>query len=205
MRTFASVRGKAMPFLLDDIDTDQIAPANLFRTLSPDYKTAMFGHRRTSALKAGAPLPFDLPRYAGAPILVTGKNFGCGSAREVAVWALAENGISCIVAPSFSSVYRDSCIKNAILPVMLDEAAHASFAEACLHDDGAGDFVADLYSKTLRSPEGQVFPFAFDDEEREALLHGLDDVTATLRHLDAIEAWERRCATETPWLRRVSI
>jgi 3-isopropylmalate/(R)-2-methylmalate dehydratase small subunit len=205
MKTFTFVRGKAMPFLLDDIDTDQIAPAKLFRTLTPDYRSAMFGYRRAAALKAGVPLPFDLPRYAGAPILVTGKNFGCGSAREVAVWALAENGISCIVAPSFSAVYRESCIKNAILPVMLDAASHVSFAAACQRDDGAGDFVADLQSRTLRTPDGQAFPFAFGDEEREFLLHGLDDVSATLRYLDDIEAWERRCATETPWLRRVSI
>ncbi len=205
MKTFTFVRGKAIPFLLDDIDTDQIAPANLVRTLTPDYKIAMFGHRRASAIAADKPLPFDMPQYAGAPILVTGKNFGCGSAREVAVWALAENGIRCIVAPSFSAVYRESCLKNGILPVVLDEPSHADFAAICVRDDGRGEFVADLASRTLHTPEGREFPFAFDAGEREALLHGLDDVASTLRYVGDIERWETRCEIETPWLRRVSI
>ena len=200
MKTFTSVRGKAIPFLLDDLDTDQIAPASLMRTLTPDYRTAMFGHRRAAARAEERPLPFDLPQYARAPILVTGKNFGCGSAREVAVWALAENGVRCIVAPSFSAVFRESCLKNAILPVALDAESHAAFAALCTGDDGRDDFSADLEAQTLVAPDGARFPFAFDAQEREALLLGLDDVAATLRHADAIEAWERRCAREAPWL-----
>ena len=205
MKPFTSVRGKAIPFLLDDIDTDQIAPANLMRTLTPDYSTAMFGHRRENAIATGSPLPFDLPQFAKAPILVTGKNIGCGSAREVAVWALAENGISCIVAPSFSAVFRESCLKNSILPVTLDSATHAAFAQAVRLDDGRGEFIADLHRQVLSTPDGAEFRFDIDAQERETLLNGVDDVTATLRYLDVVEAWERRCEAETPWLRRVSI
>jgi 3-isopropylmalate/(R)-2-methylmalate dehydratase small subunit len=205
MKTFTSVRGKAVPFLLDDLDTDQIAPASLMRTLTPDYKTAMFGHRRAAALSAGQPLPFDSPVYAGAPILVTGKNFGCGSAREVAVWALAENGVRCIVAPSFSAVFRESCLKNGILPVRLDAEPYAAFAALCAHNAGRDDFCADLQSQSLATPDGAHVRFAFDPQERDALLTGLDDVSATMRYCDAIDAWERRCAQTSPWLRKALI
>lgn len=205
MQKFISVRGKAIPFLLDDVDTDQIAPANIMRTLTPDYTTAMFGHRRASAKEAGSPLPFDLPQFARAPILVAGRNFGCGSAREVAVWALAENGIRCIVAPGFAAVYRESCLKNAILPVVLDADSHAEFAAICIEDAGRGEFIADLRSRSLQTPDGRIFAFAFDDSERDVLLIGLDDVAATMRHIGEIEAWERRRDAETPWLRDVAI
>ncbi|HEY8578861.1 MAG TPA: hypothetical protein VIL72_03185, partial [Beijerinckiaceae bacterium] len=200
-----SVRGKAMALLLDDVDTDQIAPANLMRTLEPDYRTALFGHQRATAIANGRPLPFDLAPYADAPILVTGENFGCGSAREVAVWALAANGVACIVAPSFSAVFRESCLKNAILPVVLDRPAHAAFAALVVADGGANAFEADLREQSLRAPDGSRFPFAFDRREREALLEGLDDVAATKRYEAAIGAWEEGCARATPWLRRPRI
>lgn len=205
MKTFTSVCGKAVPLLLDDLDTDQIAPASLMRTLTPDYRTAMFGHRRAAALAEGWPLPFDLPQYADAPILVTGKNFGCGSAREVAVWALAENGVRCIIAPSFSAVFRESCLKNGILPVTLAAEAHASFAALCVRDAGRGAFCVDLRTQTLATPDDTRFPFEFDAQERDALLEGLDDVSATLRHSDEISAWERRCEQTAPWLRQALV
>lgn len=205
MKPFTSVRGKAIPFLLDDIDTDQIAPANLMRTLTPDYSTAMFGHRRENAIAAGSALPFDLPQFAKAPILVTGKNFGCGSAREVAVWALAENGISCIVAPSFSAVFRESCLKNSILPVTLDGDTHAAFAQAVRLDEGRGEFIADLHRQVLSTPDDAEFRFDYDAQERETLLNGLDDVSATLRYSAEIEAWEQRCKQTMPWLRRAAL
>ena len=202
MKKFTSVHGKALPLLLDDIDTDQIAPASLMRTLAPDYKTAMFGHQRANARSDGRPLPFDLPQYADAPILVTGKNFGCGSAREVAVWALAENGIRCIIAPSFSAVFRESCLKNSILPVTLDAKAHAAFAAITLRDEGHSEFGACLSDQQLVTADGTPFPFEFDAQEREALLNGLDDVSGTMRYDDEISSWERRSALTMPWLRQ---
>jgi 3-isopropylmalate/(R)-2-methylmalate dehydratase small subunit len=205
MNPFTSVRGQAIPFLLDDIDTDQIAPANLMRTLTPDYSTAMFGHRRENAIAAGSPLPFDLPQFAKASIHETGKNFGCGSAREVAVWALAENGIRCIVAPSFSAVFRESCLKNSILPVTLDSDTHAAFAQAVRLDEGRGEFIADLHRQVLSTPDGAEFRFDFDTHERETLLNGLDDISATLRHSAEIEVWEQRCEQSAPWLRETLI
>ena len=189
-------------YLVDDLDTDQIAPANMMRSLTPDYERGLFGNRRKSALEKGDPLGFDLPQYVNAPILVTGKNFGCGSAREVAVWALCARGIRCIISPSFAPVFRESCLKNGLLPVELLTDCHASLAQVCLADAGRNEFTVDIRARTLTCPDGTHFSFAFNDEERDCLMHGIDDVASTMRYSDDIAAWEKRCARLTPWLQQ---
>ena len=201
MEKFTSVRGAAAPLLIDNINTDQIAPVQFMRALEPDYETALFARWRGDP---NAPFVLDLPRFRRAPILVTGGNFGCGSAREVAVWALAAHGIRCIVARGFAEVYRESLLKNGMLPVVLDPALRADFEARVVAADGQAPFTVDLAACRIDCPDGATFAFAMDAGERSALLEGLDDVAMTLRHRSLIDAWERQTALDQPWLQQVS-
>jgi 3-isopropylmalate/(R)-2-methylmalate dehydratase small subunit len=146
----------------------------------------------------------DMPRFYRAPILVTGANFGCGSAREVAVWALAAHGVRCIVARSFAEVYRESLLKNGMLPVVLAPANRMAFEQQVLTVDGQAAFEIDLNAGTIAGPDGAKIPFEIGASERTALLEGLDDVAITLRYRLLIDAWESRVATHQPWLQQVS-
>jgi 3-isopropylmalate/(R)-2-methylmalate dehydratase small subunit len=201
MEEFASVRGAAAPLPIDNINTDQIAPVQFMRALEPDYETALFARWRNDP---GKPFVLDRPRFRRAPILVTGDNFGCGSAREVAVWALAAHGIRCIVAKSFAEVYRESLLKNGMLPVVLDPELRSDFEARVIAVDGQAPFEVDLTSCRIACPDGAVFAFTMDAGERMALLEGLDDVAKTLRHRSLIEAWERQTEQEQPWLQQVA-
>jgi 3-isopropylmalate/(R)-2-methylmalate dehydratase small subunit len=201
MEKFTVVRGPAAPLLIDNINTDQIAPVQFMRTLEPDYQTVLFARWRADPEK---PFVLDMPRFHRAPILVTGANFGCGSAREAAVWALAAHGVRCIVAKSFSDVYRESLIKNGMLPVVLAPAEREAFEQQVLAVDGRSPFEIDLTARTITGSDGAKIAFAIDAGERAALLEGLDDVAMTLRHRPLIETWESRVATQQPWLQRIT-
>jgi 3-isopropylmalate dehydratase small subunit len=201
MEKFTTLRGAAAPLLIDNINTDQIAPVQFMRALEPDYQTALFARWRNDPEK---PFVLDLPRFHRAPILVTGANFGCGSAREVAVWALAAHGVRCIVARSFSEVYRESLVKNGMLPVVLAPADQAAFEQRVLAIDGQSPFTIDLTTRTIVCPDDTEFTFEIDAGERTALLDGMDDVAMTLKHQTTIEAWERRVATRQPWLQQIT-
>lgn len=201
MEKFTRVRGSAAPLLIDNINTDQITPVQFMRSLEPDYQAGLFARWRTDP---NNPFVLDQPRFQRAPILVTGRNFGCGSAREVAVWALAAHGVRCVVARSFSEVYRESLIKNGMLPVVLDATLCAAFEQRVTDVDGQAPFEVDLARGKIISPDGMEFPFAMDAGERTALLEGFDDVAVTLRHRALIEAWEKNAAARQPWLQRIS-
>ena len=135
MEKFTRVTGAAAPLLIDNINTDQIAPVQFMRALEPDYETGLFARWRTPG--SAETFVLDRPQFRKAPILVTGHNFGCGSAREVAVWALAARGIRCIIARSFSAIYRESLLKNGMLPAVLDPAVRPDFEQRVLEADGA--------------------------------------------------------------------
>lgn len=200
MDKFTSVRGAAAPLLIDNINTDQITPVQFMRALEPDYQAGLFARWRADP---NTPFVLDRPRFHRAPILVTGGNFGCGSAREVAVWALAAHGVRCIVARSFSEVYRESLIKNGMLPIVLDPPSGAAFERCVVDVDGRLPFEVDLVRNTIVCPDGKAFSFAIDPGERTALLEGLDDVAMTMRHRSRIEAWEKEAAMRQPWLQRI--
>lgn len=200
MEKFTRVRGVAAPLLIDNINTDQITPVQFMRALEPDYQAGLFARWRADPNR---PFVLDQPRFHRAPILVTGGNFGCGSAREVAVWALAAHGVRCIVARSFSDVYRESLIKNGMLPIVLDPPSGAELEQRVVDADGDQPFAVDLVRNTIICPDGQAFSFAIDPDERTALLEGLDDVAMTMRHQLRIEAWEREATVRQPWLQRI--
>jgi 3-isopropylmalate dehydratase small subunit len=199
MEPFVSLTGVAAPLLQDDINTDQITPVH--RDLHPDYGKLLFARKRKRADGSDDPdFPLNQPQFKAAKILVAGRNFGCGSSRESAVWAFVAVGIRCIVARSFADIYRDNCLKNGLLPVTL-EGADADVLEALVKKtNGAAPFTVDLRTQTIAGPAGEVFRFEIAPEDRTILLEGLDDIGLTLKHADAIAAWEARMQQQRPWL-----
>jgi 3-isopropylmalate/(R)-2-methylmalate dehydratase small subunit len=202
MEPFRTVTGVAVPLLIDNIDTDQIAPASdRSRQLDPDYAELFFALKRRRADGSEDP-GFVLNRapFRHAQILVTGARFGCGSAREIAVWALAGFGIRTIVARSFAEQYRENCLRNGILPIVLDAADRSAFEAEVVENDGQAAFTVDLRDSHIAAPSGRRYVFSIDPADRLALLEGTDLVGLTLRQADAIEAWETRTRTRQPWL-----
>jgi 3-isopropylmalate/(R)-2-methylmalate dehydratase small subunit len=136
------------------------------------------------------------PAFRGAPILVAGDNFGCGSSREGAVWALQEVGVRCVIASSFGDIFYSNCFQNGILPIRLAHAEVESIAAACA--DGAA-LTVDLANQSLWPPSGQPIAFKVDALRRDGLLHGLDDIGLTLKDDEAIRAWQAKDRTARPW------
>lgn len=198
MTPFAEVHGVAAALLEDNVDTDAIAPLDVGR--HPDYARMLFRRRREAGRNDGTPFILDRPPFTQARLLVSGANFGCGSSRESAVWALAAFGIGCVVARSFAESFRLNCLRNGLLPVTLAPADAAAFEQLVLADGGAGTFGADLRNQRVTAPGDVAFAFEIDAHEREALLEGLDDIGLTLRFLPEIEAWERRTRATAPHL-----
>jgi 3-isopropylmalate/(R)-2-methylmalate dehydratase small subunit len=201
MQPFIRLTGIAAPLLRDDVNTDQIAPVLPLRIIEPDYAAQLFVRWRRRP--DGTPDPdfvLNRPQYQGARILVAGGNFGCGSARESAVWALAAFGIRAIVARSFADLFRGNCIANGVLPVVLAAEQHAAFAAQITTVCGSAAFCVDLIDQHIRAPDGTLYPFAIDAGERTTLLEGLDDIGLSLRHAEAITAWEEGTRSARPWL-----
>lgn len=198
MTPFESVEGTAVPLLEDNIDTDAIAPLDVGRR--PDYARMLFRRRREAARATASPFILDRPAFAQARILVAGDNFGCGSSRESAVWTLGAFGIRCVVARSFADAFRQNCLRNGMLPVVLAPADAVAFEQRVIAANGTQTFGADLRAQQVTAPDGSAFSFAIDAHERQALLEGLDDIGLTLRFLSDIEAWERTARENAPQL-----
>jgi 3-isopropylmalate/(R)-2-methylmalate dehydratase small subunit len=199
MRPFQIVTGVAVPYLADDVNTDEITPVH--RSLEPDFAELLFARRKRLPDGSLDPsFPLNKAQYANAAVLVSGRNFGCGSSRESAVWAMLAVGIKVIVARSFADIYRDNCLKNGLLPVVLPVDDQQQFEHDVIDIDGASPVVVDLATQTITSPTGTSFSFDIDAAERTALLEGLDDIGVSLREQDAIQAFEVRLASEKPWL-----
>jgi 3-isopropylmalate dehydratase small subunit len=195
MTPFLTATGVAIPLLLDDINTDQIAPQQIDRSLDPDYRVMLFRRQRQDA-----GFILNRPQYRSAAILVGGSNFGCGSARETAVWALMAWGIRCLVARGFADIFRENCLQNGVLPLELAEPEHAAFAARVVAADGAAPFTVDLVTQRISGRGGPDIAFDIAPSDRTRLIEGLDDIGLTLKHADDITAWERRTAAATPWL-----
>jgi 3-isopropylmalate/(R)-2-methylmalate dehydratase small subunit len=202
---FRAFAGIAAPLLIDDIDTDQIAPASVHsRRLDPDYAALFFARKRLRADGSEDPA-FVLNRSAfrQASILVTGTRFGCGSARESAIWALMGFGIRAIVARSFAEMYRENCLRNGVLTIVLGDSERAAFEAQVVAVAGAAPFTVELEDPHIAAPDGRRYGFAFDPAERIVLLEGTDLVDLTLRQSPAIDAWEAGMRESRPWLQDV--
>ena len=193
MEPFTRLSGVAAPLLMDDINTDQVAPATT--AFAPDYAALLFARWR-----AEPDFVLNREQFQPARILVAGKNFGCGSSRESAVWALAAFGIRCIIARSFGDLFRDNVLKIGLLPVTLEDATAAEFEREVVAADGREPFTVNLETQSIACPSGWVFHFPIGQADRNALLRGLDDIGLTLEHGKEIERWEQRMRATAPWM-----
>lgn len=201
MQPFSSHTGVAAPMLKDDINTDQIAPILNSRGLKEDYKTMLFYRARRREDGSEDPdFVLNKPQFRNAGIVVTGNNFGAGSSRESAVWSMLANGIRVIVAKSFADIYRENCLQNGVLPIVLPPEADDGFAARVVAVDGAAPFTVDLVAQRISGPGGDDIVFDIAPADRMRLLEGLDDIGMTLKHIGDIARWEQQTAAAAPWL-----
>lgn len=200
METFTRVCGTAVPLLLPNINTDSLAPGHWNRDHPDDPGGGLFWNQRHD--KDGNPLadfPLNRPRYKDARILITGANFGCGSSRETAVWAVLGAGIRCVIAPSFSEIYPESAFQNGLLCVVLPAAAVTALAARIDAMDNPS-LCIDLRSQTVEDGDDVVATFDIAADRRTAMLEGLDQTMILRRKEVAIAAFQAADAERRPWI-----
>ncbi len=201
MEPFTRLTAVAAPFDTPDIDTDMIIPQRFLRKpLTVGYRNFLFFNDRFDA--AGKEKPdFILHRepYRKAGIFVTGPNFGCGSTREGAVYAVTDFGVRAVIAPSFGAFYASNSYQNGLLPVVLPDADVRKLREQ-LHEKPGAEITVDLPSQTVTGPDGAQYKFDINPSSKERMLEGLDDISITERYEDAMKAYEKKLDAEMPWL-----
>ena len=195
MTPIEKVEGRAIPFGLKNVDTDVIIPARWLKTISREG----LGAGAFETLRADPDNLFDRPEFARAPILIAGDNFGCGSSREHAAWALGDLGIRVVIAPSFSDIFSGNAVKNGILPVALPQTAIDRLLEVAATDP----IHVDLDTQTVTTRFQDRFAFDIDPFRKMCLLGGLDEIALTEKSGAAIGAHEARLAKSQPWLHAV--
>jgi len=192
MKPFRNHKGTVAPLDRANVDTDQIIPKQFLKRIErTGFGEFLFYDWRF--LPTGEPdssFVLNEPRYRGASILVAGKNFGCGSSREHAPWALDDYGFRAVIAPSFADIFANNCMKNGLLPVTLEEDAVAAIMENARLMNNY-DLTVDLERRTVTDGRGLSASFAIDDFQRHCLMEGLDDIGLTLRYETDIAAYER--------------
>jgi 3-isopropylmalate/(R)-2-methylmalate dehydratase small subunit len=203
MKPFTTLTAVAAPIDIADVDTDKIIPARFLRKLrtpTSGYESYLFHDLRLDATGNQRPdFVLNQPAFRNAGILVAGPNFGCGSSREGAVYALMDAGVRAIVAPSFGDIHYANEIQNGMLPVTLPEDTCSALREQ-LHANPGSKMSIDLQAQTLTDVEGATHAFKIDPVYKERLLKGLDEVGLVLQHLGTIQAFEQRHHGEHPWL-----
>lgn len=201
MTPFTTLTGVAAPLPLANVDTDKIIPARFLKSIA----RSGFGKNLFHTLRFqedGSEKPefvLNQPGFRNAEILIAFENFGCGSSREHAPWALLDFGIRCVIAPDFADIFHGNCFKNGILPIKLPRAV----CEALMDDSRLGGnarLTVDLERQVVVRPNGEEIPFAVDALRKHLLLNGLDDIGQTLQHAPAIDAFEAKRREATPWL-----
>ncbi|NJD32216.1 MAG: 3-isopropylmalate dehydratase small subunit [Gammaproteobacteria bacterium] len=204
MLKFDILEGVAAPLLRANVDTDAIIPSREMKSVSKSGLAAgLFAGWRYTRIGGREPDPafvLNRPAYAGTQILLAGENFGCGSSREHAVWALLEFGIRAIVAPSFAPIFHMNCVRNGILPVRLPAATVAALAESVGADPQSRRLTVDLVRQVVVAPDGVESGFEIEPESREMLLEGLDAIDLTLRQRGAIDAFVESDRAARPWI-----
>jgi 3-isopropylmalate/(R)-2-methylmalate dehydratase small subunit len=200
---FASLSTAGVPLDRKNVDTDAIIPARYLKTVKrTGLGEGLFFAWRYGEDGAPRPdFPLNRPEYRGGQVLVAGENFGCGSSREHAVWALMDVGFRAVVAPSFSDIFRNNCLKNGMLPITLPAAEVRELTSALLAAPGSKVRV-DLPSQTVTGPKGDVHRFDIDPFAKTCLLEGLDEIALTLSSAAEIDRYERERKAATPWLFR---
>jgi 3-isopropylmalate/(R)-2-methylmalate dehydratase small subunit len=200
MKPFTSVSGAAVPLMMANIDTDVIIRVERLTERSAEglRKHAFEALRYQSDGVEKPDCPLNQPQFRGAPILLAGANFGCGSSREPAVWALMALGIRCVIAESFGDIFFSNCFQNGVLPIALS----ATTVEVLAAEAAAGDtgFLVDLATQVIATPSGKTFAFQVDPQRRVSLLGGLDEISQTLELSAAIDAWQAQDQQLRPWV-----
>lgn len=192
MDKLTTVDGRAYPFGMKNVDTDIVIPAHWLKTIS---RTGL-GAGAFEVLRKEPDNVFDDPAYAGSPILIAGDNFGCGSSREHAAWALADMGIKVVIAPSFSDIFSGNAFKNGILTVVLPQDAIDRLMEVAKTDE----IHVDLEQQSVTTQFQDRFAFDIDPFRKHCLLGGLDEIGLTLADADGIDLYEAKAAQDRPWL-----
>ncbi|SDW75248.1 3-isopropylmalate dehydratase small subunit [Litoreibacter albidus] len=201
MDKFETLTGIAAPMPLVNIDTDMIIPKQFLKTIKRSGLGAnLFDEMRFD--RQGneiADFVLNKPQYREAEILVAGDNFGCGSSREHAPWAIKDFGIRCVIAPSYADIFYNNCFKNGILPIVLpQEQVDAVMKDA---EKGANARVSiDLNAQTVTLSDGEVFSFEVDSFKKHCLMNGLDDIGLTLEKVDSVKAFEAKASAARPWV-----
>jgi 3-isopropylmalate/(R)-2-methylmalate dehydratase small subunit len=201
MRAFIRDTAIAAPLAGINIDTDQIIPARFMKRNRADgYGQYLFhDHRFEPDGTARPDFALNRPEFAGARILVAGRNFGCGSSRETAVYALVDYGIHAVVAPSFGDIFHSNALKNGLIPVALSEDVVSELRNA-LNAGPRREVTVDLEAQTVTLPDGDSHPFPIEAFWRECILKGVDEIDLTRGHLEQIEAFERQYEQDRPWV-----
>ncbi len=210
MKSFVAERGVVAPMDRANVDTDLIIPKQFLKSIRRSgFGPNLFDDLRY--LDEGQPgqdcskrpvnpdFPLNQPRYQGASILLARENFGCGSSREHAPWALEDYGFRCIIAPSFADIFYNNCFKNGILPIVLDEHVVDTLFRELYANEGY-ELTVDLEEQQVTTPKGDIYSFEVDEFRRHCLLKGLDDIGLTLEDADAIRAYELGSRERSPWL-----
>lgn len=192
MEPVTTVQGRAFPLGRKNVDTDVIIPAHYLKTIT----RVGLGKGAFETIRAEPGNVFDDPEYAGAPIIIAGDNFGCGSSREHAAWALGDMGVSAVIAPSFSDIFSGNAFKNGIVTVVLPQEA----VDRLLEVAKTHPINVDLESRTVTTPFQDRFVFEIDPFRRDCLMQGLDEIGLTLARDNAIAGYEAKMAAERPWL-----
>ena len=210
MNSFTVMKGLVAPMDRANVDTDLIIPKQFLKSI----KRSGFGPNLFDELRyldEGQPgqdnstrplnpeFPLNAARYQGASILLARENFGCGSSREHAPWALEDYGFRCIIAPSFADIFFNNCFKNGVLPVALPDETVDGLFEAMYGEEGY-ELEVDLEAQLIRTPAGDEIAFEVDSFRKHCLLNGLDDIGITLQSADAIRGFEQRWQQQSPWL-----
>ncbi len=201
MEKFTKLRGVAAPFNMINIDTDKILPKQFLKTIK---RSGLGKHLFTELryMDDGSENPefvLNKPSYRDANIIVAGDNFGCGSSREHAPWALLDYGIKCVISTSFADIFYNNCFKNGILPIVVNKRQLNQLMEDA--DKGANSLLdIDLESQEITRPDGEKVYFEIDEFRKHCLINGLDDIGLTMEKEKNIDNFEKRRAAEQPWV-----
>lgn len=213
MQAYNLQKGIVCPMDRANVDTDQIIAKQFLKSIKrtgfgvnlfDDWRyldegvPSLNGAQDNSKRPLNPDFILNQPRYQGATILLARRNFGCGSSREHAPWALSEYGFRTIIAPSFADIFYNNCFKNGMLPIVLDEAIVDTLMQATFAHEGY-ELTADLERQVVITPTGEEYPFEVDAFRKHCLLNGLDDIGLTLQQSEAIKAYEDTMRQKTPW------
>ncbi|WP_438012310.1 3-isopropylmalate dehydratase small subunit [Psychrobacter raelei] len=210
MQAYNTQTGIVCPLDRSNVDTDQIIPKQFLKSIKRTgfgvnlfddwrYLDEGFPGQDNSKRPINPDFVLNKPRYQGATILLARDNFGCGSSREHAPWALSEYGFRTVIAPSFADIFYNNCFKNGMLPIVLTEAQVDDLFEQCLANEGY-ELTADLERQVVVTPDGTEYPFEVDEFRKHCLLNGLDDIGLTLQQSEAIKDYEAKMQQNTPWI-----